>query len=180
MPQGALLAARTDDQHWLTAGCGEYVPIMYDGDVPLIATGGVEAPVRLGAYCPVDGDRRVQPGAAAPAGPTSSARIPPTGTGPNTTQPSDGDSARAAGAFVPSGYELRLRMSGLFWPEAADRLAHTAYVTRERIGNGQVILFATTPTFRAAAAGTTRLLANAVILGPGMGASPTLALNPTR
>jgi hypothetical protein len=39
------------------------------------------------------------------------------------------------------------------------------------VGSGQLILFAEDPTFRAAALGTSRIFANAVILGPGMGAS---------
>jgi hypothetical protein len=62
-------------------------------------------------------------------------------------------------------------MSGLLWPEAADRLANAAYVTRQSIGNGQVILFASDPNFRAATLGTARIFQNAVVLGPGMGAS---------
>ncbi|HWB19425.1 MAG TPA: hypothetical protein VG711_03925, partial [Phycisphaerales bacterium] len=72
---------------------------------------------------------------------------------------------------APAGYELRLRMSGLLWPEAADRLAHAAAVAREGVGNGQVIVFADSPTFRAAALGTTRIFENAVVCGPGMGAN---------
>jgi hypothetical protein len=66
---------------------------------------------------------------------------------------------------------MRLRMSGLLWPEAADRLANSAWVTRESIGAGELILFATDPTFRAATLGTSRIFANAVVYGPGMGAS---------
>jgi hypothetical protein len=65
-------------------------------------------------------------------------------------------------------------MSGLLWPEAADRLAHSAYCTQERVGAGQVILFSGNPTFRSAARGTTRLFMNAVVMGPGMGASPAI------
>ena len=66
---------------------------------------------------------------------------------------------------------MRLRMSGLLWPEAADRLANAAYLTRESIGAGQLILFASDPNFRGAALGTSRIFANAIVLGPGMGAS---------
>lgn len=62
-------------------------------------------------------------------------------------------------------------MSGLLWPEAADRIAHTAYASVERVGQGQVIQFASSPTFRAGTKGTIRVLTNAVVLGPGMGAS---------
>ena len=66
---------------------------------------------------------------------------------------------------------MRLRMSGLLWPEAADRLANAAYVTRESLEAGQLILFASDPTFRGAALGSSRIFANAITLGPGMGAS---------
>jgi len=65
----------------------------------------------------------------------------------------------------------RLRLSGLLWPEAAERLGDSAYVTVERIGRGQLILFAQDPDFRGAWHGTRRLLVNAVLLGPGCGAS---------
>ena len=71
--------------------------------------------------------------------------------------------------LAPPGFELRLRMSGLLWPEAADRIANSAYCTDEHIGSGQVILFAISPTFRAAARGTTRVMSNALICGPGNG-----------
>ena len=40
----------------------------------------------------------------------------------------------------------RLHLGGLLWPEAAGRLAHTAYATREGKGRGQVILFPTIPS----------------------------------
>jgi hypothetical protein len=83
-----------------------------------------------------------------------------------------GSPARRLGwSIVPEGTELRLRMSGLLWPEAAMRIANSAYVTRERVGSGQVICFASEPNFRGATRGTERLLGNAMILGPGMGAS---------
>ncbi|HXI03512.1 MAG TPA: hypothetical protein VNI57_10085, partial [Candidatus Saccharimonadales bacterium] len=69
------------------------------------------------------------------------------------------------------GRELRLRMSGLLWPEAAERIANSAWVTREPRGEGQIILFATPPDVRGSTAGTARILANAMIYGPGLGAS---------
>ncbi|MEP0846183.1 MAG: hypothetical protein HRF50_05085 [Phycisphaerae bacterium] len=65
----------------------------------------------------------------------------------------------------------RLRVSGLLWPEAAARLADSAYATVERHGHGQVVLFAQRPNFRGAWHGTKRLFLNAVLLGPGCGAS---------
>ena len=70
--------------------------------------------------------------------------------------------------------ESHLRLSGLLWPEARTRWAHTAYATVERVGDGQVILMATDPFFRGYFEGSGRLLANAVILGPGMGTSQPL------
>jgi hypothetical protein len=70
--------------------------------------------------------------------------------------------------------ENRLRLSGLVWPEARDRWADTAYATVERLGSGQVILFANDPFFRAYYEGNARLLLNAVMLGPGMGARQPL------
>ncbi len=64
----------------------------------------------------------------------------------------------------------RLRLSGLLWPEARERWENTAYLTRERSGNGQVILFAGEPNFRSYFYGTARLLLNSMVLGPGLGA----------
>ena len=65
----------------------------------------------------------------------------------------------------------QLRLSGLLWPEARDRLANTAYATVESLGQGQVILFAADPTFRTWLPGMQRLFFKAVLLGPGMGTS---------
>jgi len=70
--------------------------------------------------------------------------------------------------------ERHLRLSGLLWPEARQRLANSAYATVESVGNGQIVLFAAEPFFRGFFEGTGRLLQNAVILGPGMGASAPL------
>jgi hypothetical protein len=39
-----------------------------------------------------------------------------------------------------------LRLSGLLWPEARERMAESAYATVERVGSGQIILFASLPT----------------------------------
>ncbi|MFQ5490825.1 MAG: M14 metallopeptidase family protein [Phycisphaerae bacterium] len=64
-----------------------------------------------------------------------------------------------------------LRLGGLMWPEARARLADSAYATVERLGAGQVILFASDPFTRGYFHGTGRLLLNAIILGPGMGTS---------
>lgn len=70
------------------------------------------------------------------------------------------------GAFAP---EDSLRLSGLLWPEARERWAQTAYLTRERVGRGQVILFLTEPCQRGTLKATERAFLNAVMLAPGMG-----------
>ncbi len=64
----------------------------------------------------------------------------------------------------------RLHLGGLLWPEAAGRLARTAYLTREDVGRGQIILFLEDPGFRGWTLGTRRLLLNAILYGPGLGA----------
>jgi len=157
MPEGALLAARIDDRSWLTAGCSDYVPVVYTGKTVLLAPPTVQAPARLGYFVAAP-PKPEEPKTAAPAaddrGKTTDKKKPAPGW-----------------TIAPPGYEMRLRMSGLLWPEAADRLANAAYVTREAIGSGQLILFAADPNFRAAALGTARIFSNAVVCGPGMGAS---------
>ena len=72
---------------------------------------------------------------------------------------------------VPKGYDLNVRMSGLVWPEASQRIANSAYLTREKIGKGQVILFSGEPNFRGSSISTNRLWLNAVIYGSGLGAN---------
>lgn len=69
--------------------------------------------------------------------------------------------------------ESFLRLSGLLWPEARKRWKETAYLTREGLGKGQIILFAGEPHFRAYFYGSGRLLANAILLGPGFGTRQT-------
>lgn len=87
-----------------------------------------------------------------------------------------GAAARRLGwSIVPAHHDLRLRMSGLLWPEAAARLANSAAVTREPRGKGQIILFANRPAFRGATRGTARLLLNALVYGPGLGAEVPIA-----
>jgi hypothetical protein len=65
----------------------------------------------------------------------------------------------------------RLRLSGMLWPEARERIADSAWLTVERQGAGQVVLFAASPVFRGWFRGTERVFANAVVYGPGLGAS---------
>mgnify|MGYP000892869137 CR=1 FL=1 len=52
MPQGAVLAARTDDRSWLTSGCGELLPVVVGNDPVLLVPHGGQAPVMLGAIVP--------------------------------------------------------------------------------------------------------------------------------
>lgn len=177
MPTGAIVATRTDDRHWLTAGCGEILPVMYSGGSILIPPQSGLAPVLLGAIVTAP----VVPPSPAPAVATPE---PSKTEATETDKKSDAkedkkdekkdekkEEPKPGWLLAPPGYELRLRMSGLLWPEAADRIANTAYVTQESIGRGQVILFADNPTFRGAARGTSRLFMNAAVLGPGLGAA---------
>ena len=114
-PRGVILRAEVNPDSWITAGCGEELPVYFEGSNAFLSELPIRTPVRLAA--------------------------------------SD-----------------RLRISGLLWPEAKERIADTAYVTIESKGAGQVILFACAPSFRGWFRGTARLLANAVVYGPGAGA----------
>lgn len=80
-------------------------------------------------------------------------------------------------AVTPEAHDLYVRMSGLLWPEANQRVANAAYLTREAKGKGQIIMFANKPNYRGATKGTARLLLNAMIYGPGLGARPVIQLN---
>ena len=81
----------------------------------------------------------------------------------------DSDTKTINWSQIPSGYDLNVRMSGLVWPEASQRIANSAYLTREKVGKGQIILFSGEPNFRGSARGTNRLWLNAVIYGSGLG-----------
>ena len=72
---------------------------------------------------------------------------------------------------IPPGNELNVRMSGLVWPEASVRIANSAYLTQERYGKGQIILFSGEPNFRGSTLGTNRLWLNSVVYGSGLGTS---------
>ncbi len=74
--------------------------------------------------------------------------------------------AESVGRFSGEG---SLRLSGLLWPEARERWAGSLYLGRERVGDGQVIAFLGNPVYRRTFHGSSRLLANALLLGPGMG-----------
>jgi hypothetical protein len=77
---------------------------------------------------------------------------------------------------TPRGKALSVRMSGLLWPEAAARIANSAYVTRERVGKGQVILFSGQPNFRGSTRGVGRIWLNTLVYGPGLGTSARIEL----
>ncbi len=87
------------------------------------------------------------------------------------------ESARAINwSTIPAGKDINVRMSGLVWPEASQRIANSAYLTREKVGKGQVILFSGEPNYRGSALGTNRLWLNAVIYGAGLGSNSEIDL----
>lgn len=46
-PRGAILRVDLDDEHWLTAGCGESVPVMFNSSYAFLPAGGVQVAGRL-------------------------------------------------------------------------------------------------------------------------------------
>ncbi len=164
MPQGALVAARVDAKHWLTFGCEEPLPVLALRNPVLMAAEGVEVPVRLGYLSKVEGKPDDNANADAKDKSDSSDKK-------DADKKEKKEPPRVGWSALPPGTEMHLRMSGLLWPEATHRLANSAYVTREPVGRGQVILFATRPTFRAATLGPARMMLNAMIYGPGYGAA---------
>ena len=136
MPSGAIVAARTDDKHWLTFGTDDVLPVLYSNYPILMTAGNSEAILRIGELIPnseVSQSRTI-----------------------NWSQ-------------IPAGYDMNVRMSGLVWPEASQRIANSAYLTREKLGKGQIILFSGEPNYRGSARGTNRLWLNAVVYGSGLG-----------
>ncbi len=146
MPSGAMVAGRTDQLHWLTFGVNETLPLLYSRLPVLMSDERSEAVVRVGVYKPVD-DKKT-----------------------------DDEKEADAWYTLPKGQTLQVRMSGLLWPEAAQRIANSAYLTRERMKSGQVIMFAGQPNFRGSTRGTNRLLLNAIVYGPGLGARQNIVL----
>ena len=141
MPSGSFVAGRTDQEHWLTFGSPNILPVLYS-DYPVLMTGSnVEAAVRIGALVPNLNSLK---------------------------------SKQINWSLIPPNKDVKVRMSGLVWPEAAQRIANSAYVTREKIGKGQVILFSGEPNFRGSTRGTNRLWLNAVVFGSGLGTDPTI------
>ena len=152
MPAGApLINARTNPNHWLTFGLSESTPVLFNGSKVLMAKSNVESVIRAGVLV-------ARPEAERP--------------NPSSEQP---PLARVGWSSLPFGQEIYLRASGLFWPEAAQRLANAPLLTREGIGKGQVILFAFEPAFRGTTQDGIRMLLNALVLGPGFGTDATIA-----
>jgi hypothetical protein len=147
-PSGAIVAARVDQQHWLTFGSPKYIPILVSNNPVLMADETVDAPVRIGHYQKMDKSVWAKMVASFKDKPVE---------------------RKVAWSSLPDGYELKMRMSGLLWPEANQRIANSAFLTRERKGNGQVILFAAQPVFRGSTMATNRLLLNAIVYGAGLG-----------
>ena len=146
MPVGSMLAGQVDQKHWLTFGTAGPLPVLY-GDVPvLMSDDKSRAVVRMGVLEPV--------GSSGWA---------------DLLFGNEEESWKLGWATIPGGQDVQLRMSGLLWPEAGQRIANSAFLTRESKGHGQIILFAGQPVFRGATLGLNRLLLNAVVYGPGMG-----------
>ena len=194
MPPGAFFATRLDTNHWLTAGCPEPLPILAGRGPVLMAAGGVEAPIRFGQIFAVTNlpavtttNSAAADKVADKAGAKATAAADKDGDKESdkegATAKKDGkegkdgkeakDSGRIGWSALPPNTRMNLRMSGLVWPEATHRLANTAWLTREGIGRGQIILFSSPPTFRGGARGTTRVFLNAAVLGPGFGTDPS-------
>jgi hypothetical protein len=148
-----------------------------------MAAEGVEAPIRFGFLSPAPTNEVSIPLTNSATSATTTIPAPDTtNTAPakDTETAHSGDDAkpkdakeppRVGWSALPPATRMHLRMSGLVWPEATHRIANSAWVTRESLGRGQIILFASPPTFRGAARGTTRVFLNAVVLGPGLGTS---------
>ncbi|MET1253892.1 M14 family metallopeptidase [Aliikangiella maris] len=155
MPSGAMVAARVDQKHWLTFGTPETIPLLFANHPILMSARGSQAPVRLGSFSKMDKSVWQK----------------------LTSSLKDNKKIRRVGwSSLPDEYELKLRMSGLLWPEAAQRIANAAYLSRERLGNGQIILFAGQPNFRGSTLASNRLLLNAIVYGTGLGANTPIAL----
>jgi hypothetical protein len=146
MPRGAMLAGQVDLKHWLTFGSPGVLPVLYGRAPVLMSDDASRAAVRMGV-----------PGAAGSQGWSL------LGSG------EEEESWKLGWATIPAGQDIRLRMSGLLWPEAGQRIANSAYLTQESRGHGQIILFAAQPVFRGSTLGTSRLLLNAMVFGPGLG-----------
>ena len=171
MPQGAILAARVDTNHWLTFGCLEVLPVTAFNDPVLMAAEGVEAPVRFGYLTTLAQNPNPEQKSDTTRAEETPARAEAAGDRKAGDKKEKKELPRVGWAALPPRTEMHLRMSGLLWPEAAHRLANSACLTRESFGRGQIIMFASPPAFRDATRATIRLLLNAVVYGPGFGAA---------
>ncbi len=143
MPSGAMVSTRIDQEHWLTFGTINVLPVLY-GNYPILMTSdNAEAAVRIGELI---------------------------------NDPSKETSTTINWSTIPAGKDINVRMSGLVWPEASQRIANSAYLTREKVGKGQIILFSGEPNYRGSALGTNRLWLNAVIYGAGLGSNSKIDL----
>ncbi len=147
-PSGAIVAARTDKKHWLTFGTPPILPILVSKNPVLMSDDSSDAVVRMGVYEKMNKSEWNAVSASFKDKPVT---------------------RKVGWSSLPDEYQLKLRMSGLLWPEAGKRIANSAYLTRESKGNGQIILFASQPIFRGSTKGTNRLLLNALVYGAGLG-----------
>ncbi len=76
--------------------------------------------------------------------------------------PKDLAAGEAVIRFAPAS---RVRLSGYFWPESAEKIALTPYLWTERVGRGRVIAFTQDPVYRDMFRGQLPIFANAVFLG---------------
>ncbi len=79
--------------------------------------------------------------------------------------------ARSSLLFSPSAqaetiFAFENKLSGISAPQDEQRSNGAPYVLKEKVGSGQVILFADDPTFRLAWQGLARVFLNAILLGP--------------
>ncbi len=170
-PTGAILRGTLNSEHWLTFGAG------LANTAPL-APASTQASTPTSTSSPSSGTNAASPYApgAAPSSTTSAPAAAPVLV-KTTELPlfAAGSTVLLSKSPVTTPVRFadakRLRMSGLMWPESAVRIENSAYATVERVGAGQVILFAQDPIFRGGWRGTGRLLLNAILLGPGCGTS---------
>ncbi|MCO7227068.1 M14 family zinc carboxypeptidase [Pleionea sp. CnH1-48] len=153
MPSGAMIAARSDQKHWMNFGIHRHFPLLFADNPLLMSDDSSEATARIGILQDKESGKIIQ-----------------------LAQSVLGKRKAIGWSTLPEDHDLIVRMSGLLWPEAAQRIANTAAVTREQRGAGQVILFAAQPNFRGSTKTTNRMLLNALIYGPGLGTRPTIAL----
>ena len=170
MPQGAFVAGRVDPEHWLTAGCGDWLPLLVGRGPLLMAKDRVQAPIRYGLFEPRASEPAADPAQCAGESQCSGKEGADACCAVDE-QKGDADVPRVGWAALPPDTALRLRLSGLIWPEAVQRLANAAWCTRERVGRGQIILFASAPAFRGTARAMSRVYLNAIVYGPGLGAA---------